>query len=565
MSSAAPGSARVERTIDDLARDGFAKLERAAPPELVARLQAAARRLEALPAAPWSEAATWFRDGRWRSLQLREAGRNTNWYDCLGVDQELDAAVEQLLAGPELSALRERVLGPDHRLWYAQLRWAEPGAPEYVLHQDVYGELGFCLYLAPHTGAQGSMVFWPGSHRFPRALQDATLVTPSWVEAPLGRVDGAPGDLCVFFNKTWHGRTSASGSRRLVLLVSFAPPGPVELDRRVPPDVRARLGPLLQRLTDPDRGRSFAPAPPPRTTEQTPLSSRVETVPETLSPAAATAFRESLWAWSRSGARTAPEAAAAGDALARYALALEDLAAGEGATADVVDGLREDFGRRAAAAGLGPRAREGLRFEHALALGNSRAAHEAFDAWSVAPDDWLAGGPVLALDRRIREQLARGDRSQALATAAPLLSGDLHETERESVSWGALLGPLADAGREDELGRAWSRAFERLAAPHVLLRELAPTLAFAGARGRDGDERAQAAGLQLLRDTLVAVWRRPRTIDSQAYWTGAATLLETAERSGLEVFEPERVANEVRDPRPTTAWLAACRTRLEDG
>lgn len=48
---------------------------------------------------------------------------------------------------------------------------AEPGGEECVLHQDVFGELGLCIYLSDPPDPAGSMAFRPGSHRWPRALE----------------------------------------------------------------------------------------------------------------------------------------------------------------------------------------------------------------------------------------------------------------------------------------------------------------------------------------------------------------------------------------------------------
>src|SRR5262245_21501653 len=132
--------ARVDDVLDELRSRGIARLRGAVSPSIVERLNRAAERLAATPFRSWDEAHRWFRAARWQPSHFAGGGRNRNFYDCLGVDAELDRAVEEILATPAIVELLDRGVGADRRLWYAQLRWAEPGGEEYVLHQDVFGE-----------------------------------------------------------------------------------------------------------------------------------------------------------------------------------------------------------------------------------------------------------------------------------------------------------------------------------------------------------------------------------------------------------------------------------------
>ncbi len=253
----------TEPVVGALLERGFARMAGGLDGDAVATLRAAADRLFASqPAEPWSNAADWFAQAAWRPAHFCGPGEHTNLYDCLGLDERLDDAIESFVAAPRIRAIRETVLGPDHRLWYAQYRRAEPGAPTYRLHQDVYGELAFCVYLTPHATRAGSMVFWPGSHRWPRVLDRLPHLDPAVVAPYLASVEGDTGDCCLFFNKTWHGRAAAVDEPRLVFLISFIPSGPIEKKRRLPAAVRERLGPELQRVTAPDAALTFGDTPP---------------------------------------------------------------------------------------------------------------------------------------------------------------------------------------------------------------------------------------------------------------------------------------------------------------
>jgi hypothetical protein len=254
--------ARVECVLQDLAADGYAKLGSVADAALVDRCRRSAQVLRTHHSANWDGARGWRERGTWMPTLFAGGSQNAVYYDCLGIDAGLDAAAEALLAIPAIETLLDAAVGVDRRLWFAQLRWAEPGGDEYPLHQDVYGELAICLYLDDHPDDAGSIVFWPGSHRWPRFLDRLPNLLPGMVPAGrLGAVSGRPGDLCVFLNKTWHGRTSAR-AERVVFLISFLPPGPIEWRRRMPEMVRAALGPRLQRVTAPAAAMPFGDRPP---------------------------------------------------------------------------------------------------------------------------------------------------------------------------------------------------------------------------------------------------------------------------------------------------------------
>jgi len=528
---------RVDAVLDGLRGRGFAKFAGVLDAAAIARMRGAAARLAARDAEDWIGATAWFTARRWRPAHFAGAGRNENWFDCLGLDAELDAAVETLLEQPAVDALLERALGADRRLWYAQLRWAVPGADEYVLHQDAYGELGLCVLLDDHPDSEGSMVFWPGSQRWPRVLDALPPLLPGRVRSRLLAGNGAAGDLCVFLNKTWHGRTVARDRRRLVLLLSFLPPGPVELGRRVPETTRARLGPVLRRVTDPRAGRPFDGRPP----ADAPFTATFET------PSAPV---DSSCTFARHGERSIAEYAWAacldgdsGDALAaassarrRHARIVRDLPRFAAVPRSILAALTEDFRRRFGADAAGARAVAAIELAHALERGDAAAARAAFARWSASGGDGAAAdAESIVLAVRFHAEL--GEDERAIAAARPLLDGALPRDDVMDAIGSRLLLPLVRTGRFEAAARAHAVGWERIAGRPGQLDAIGRHLEYLALRA-DPDE-----GLRLLRDHLPMTADPRREGDLWHLWSGAWLLFARGQRAA-----PDATAS--IDPRP---------------
>jgi len=516
--------ARVADTIANLGRQGFAKLAGAASPSIVERLGRAAQRLGAQPAEGWDQAPYWFVGAKWRSAHFAGGTKNAAYYDCLALDAELDAAVEDFLATPAVRELMDGVLGPDYRMWFCQFRWADPGGDEYVLHQDVYGELGLCLYLNDHEDDAGSMVFWPGSHRWPRVLEALPLLLPRWAERELGHVDGKAGDLCAFLNKTWHGRRSAKalGQSRLVFLISFIPPGPIEKGRRLPEDVRQRLGPEVRRVTDHARGRSFGKRRP----AHLPFSSAFEepTAPDTAAGQAE--ICDYTWGWCRSQAAAAKVPGEA-DPLWQLMRLLRDLPAHSIVPQSTLAALRADFARRAAERGRGARARDYLEFAAAAWNGDAGSARQALARWRAAARDEVSDCPACELDVLVRFHAEQGEDREALEAARPLLAGEVACPNVPDATWSALLLPLLRQGRQDEAARAHERGFAKVAGKREHIQALGRHLEYLVVRG-DLD-----AARQLFRDNQWILFDHRCDGEQWAFWSGAWQLLQGLRQAGV--------------------------------
>lgn len=519
----------VGAVIETLAQRGFARLQGALSTSIVERLQSAADRTSARPLESWSGAALWNARAEWRTAHFGGAGRNTNLYDCLGIDSELDETVEELLATPRVRELLDRVLGADRRMWYVQFRWAEPGAEQYVLHQDVYGELALAVYLSEHTDERGSMALWPGSHRWPRALEALPLLEPRWVAGRVRSVPGAVGDICVFFNKTWHGRTSAR-ERRLVFLISFFPPGPVEKGRRVPESVRARLGPELRRVTAPRMGRTFGAQPP----AATPFSATFE-VPHVSDPAC-TFHRHAersiaAYAWACCRAQAGPGASTA-DLLRAYQRILAQAVRFPVALEAALDALCDDFRAHGAALGLARRAYFGLQLHYALWNGRLDAAHAAFEAWSQLRRDEVCGPAARDVALRMRYHIACGQDGPAIAERAALSGDPSHEpSPEEGTARSLLMLPLLRLGRADEAAEAHAGGYASV----TRRADCIPAI------GRHLEYLARLAdptpALELVRDNLVMVASERCGGASWHFWRGHWLLFDRLARAGRATVE----------------------------
>lgn len=516
--------ARVRTAIEELSRRGFAKLGGVVADSLVGRLQRVAQRMSARPSEPWSGASDWFIDGEWRPSHFREEGESANYYDCLGVDPEFEESVEELLRTASIRDLLDEVVGPDRRLWFVQLRWALPGAPEYPVHQDVFGELGLCLYLSDHPDEAGSMVLRPGSHRWPRLLEAFPLMLPAGHGSGLEGVDGVAGDLCVFFNKTWHGRTSARDAARLVMLISFLPPGPEEVPRRLPPSARESLGPELLRVTAPEAGRPFERPP-----EEPHLSSVFE-VPENcpFSDEVARVCRDYAWRWSTEAGSTGGAEPSELEALRRLGLFTREAMLASVVPAEVADELLDEFAERASALGYSARSGHHLRMEVALWRGNLEAAERERALRDELPRDALCEPP--GAERAVQAQLHadRGELEQALGVARALF--DLAE-EVPAPAWSRVLLPLVAAGEEGLAARAHAAGLPGVRGNPLHLPAIGRHLEYLALRSRPDE------GLALLDEHLGVFAMQHDPASLWHFWAGAWSLVARLERAGVSTLD----------------------------
>jgi putative 2OG-Fe(II) oxygenase len=134
------------------------------------------------------------------------------------------------------------------------IRRHTPGSQGQPLHQDAPGELGLSVLVTEHPTLDGATVFLPGSHQWPIDYSDVgvTLV-PRRLRRFLGGATGRPGDVSLFFNRTWHGRYPGDTPATAILMSFFAIGARYPI-HEPPPAILEPLHPELRRLLDPHDG-----------------------------------------------------------------------------------------------------------------------------------------------------------------------------------------------------------------------------------------------------------------------------------------------------------------------
>lgn len=209
--------------LDVYCKQGFAKIERLLDPALVDTMR---RECEALVAGSSSAA---------------------DHISFLGLSATLDTAFEALIQRDPVRTFLERSLGSGYRLHSAALRMARPGAERIRMHQDQPGETKLSILLSDALAKDGSTVFVPGSHAWPRML-NCLPFTPDLVDRHTRGTIGRAGDAYVFTGRIWHGRPFNEATTNLVLLISFIPRGTPYEVRLPAPGSKPHFGAYLNRI-----------------------------------------------------------------------------------------------------------------------------------------------------------------------------------------------------------------------------------------------------------------------------------------------------------------------------
>jgi putative 2OG-Fe(II) oxygenase len=235
-----------EQAHERLAREGFTRLDKLLDENQVELLQKeAAALLDRSPQA-WDQFLRYSDGGQWQALLMAGPGRTTNYLDFIGLSPAIDNILDDLFSNPALRTLLSRVLGTGYRIWYAQIRRAEVGARSLRMHQDKPGEVGLSILLTPVPYARGTTVFLPGSQRWPRLIGSFPFLFPGFVRPFLRGAVGAPGDIHLFYNATWHGMSSTDAVPRTAIILTFLPRAEVKSEREPPQSLLDRIGPHLR-------------------------------------------------------------------------------------------------------------------------------------------------------------------------------------------------------------------------------------------------------------------------------------------------------------------------------
>ncbi|SEF14524.1 putative 2OG-Fe(II) oxygenase [Rhizobiales bacterium GAS191] len=253
-----------EALLRKLSESGFVKLCGLLNQDQARAVKREAERLLAKPSVAWDHYSAWAASGLYRALLFAGLRRDTALFDFIGKSPLVDEAIEAALSSPVVQHLLVGALGSGYRIWYNQVRRANPGGRALRMHQDRLGEMSLSILLSDTPSPAGTTGFLPRSHRWPRVLESFPLLSPHYIRNKLVGATGVPGDAYLFYNATWHGRLRSDEVARTSMFVSFLPRNAGETQHFPPADMLQRLGPSLRRAWS---GEDAEPVIPPATEE----------------------------------------------------------------------------------------------------------------------------------------------------------------------------------------------------------------------------------------------------------------------------------------------------------
>lgn len=145
----------------------------------------------------------------------------------LGVSKDIDLILEELLSSDKLKEILSALLGPDYKLYTCMIRSTNENSSYVGMHQDSYGQLSMAILLNDVDTKHATTNFLEGSHLYPFNFGSKFESVPMrFIEHKMTPGTGKTGDICFFFNKTFHGMQESKGPYKSdVLMCSFIPPG----------------------------------------------------------------------------------------------------------------------------------------------------------------------------------------------------------------------------------------------------------------------------------------------------------------------------------------------------
>jgi hypothetical protein len=165
------------------------------------------------------------------------------------------AEFDSLYVFPPLLEACCRVIGRAFKLSSFHARTLRPRTPNQDLHVDVRRDsadwplLGFILMIDAFRPDNGATRFVPGSHQWPGTPEDVLADSQADHDDQI-LACGPAGSLLLFNGSTWHGYSAnRTGAPRRSLQGAFIPRdgrAGTDFAARMPPEMRARLGPLAR-------------------------------------------------------------------------------------------------------------------------------------------------------------------------------------------------------------------------------------------------------------------------------------------------------------------------------
>jgi len=243
------------KIVEDLWCDGFVTITGLLSAGDTATLQG-----ECVKLMQESDVETWSESAKYAGKYRVPVFRNAEWSvlgNIAGLSGSVDAILDDLLTNEQLAGVLRSVLGNNYKIRQMGIRRSEGTDPGMRMHQDARGEFGMAVLLNDVPDAGGTTAFLPGSHRFPLTSVEAGMpfIHPKYLRRWAKPATGRPGDVCLFFNKTWHGRMPAVDAKpHDAIMLSLFGAGYEMGAHDLPEGVVQNLRPELRRLLDPSCG-----------------------------------------------------------------------------------------------------------------------------------------------------------------------------------------------------------------------------------------------------------------------------------------------------------------------
>ncbi|WP_415323590.1 hypothetical protein [Candidatus Pelagibacter sp. Uisw_127] len=143
------------------------------------------------------------------------------------VDQhnsQISKILVKIFENTKINNLLEKYLGKNFKIHHVGIRKSSKNDKGLGLHQDGPGQMNLTILLDDNLNIYGSTVFLKNTHLIDARLDEIKLLTPplflKLYKFCLSYIRGHRGDICLFFNRTWHGRypSNREESKHLILI-----------------------------------------------------------------------------------------------------------------------------------------------------------------------------------------------------------------------------------------------------------------------------------------------------------------------------------------------------------
>ncbi len=137
-------------------------------------------------------------------------------------NKEISKILQKIFNNSQLNEVLEKYLGKNFKVHQISVRKSSENDKGLGIHQDGPGQMNLVILLDDNNDIYGSTVFLKNSHLINSRAEELKLLTPPFFlklyRFCLSYISGKSGDICLFINRTWHGRYPSSGKKSKYLI-----------------------------------------------------------------------------------------------------------------------------------------------------------------------------------------------------------------------------------------------------------------------------------------------------------------------------------------------------------